>query len=126
MVFSTPFSRPPLRLARRLCRYPLGFYDVAFGALDKAHDGFTILSGETKVIQRGVEVSEESLPVLFVDAHALVRGFHVASRMNHRAASDVALEIGQKLQLRFGPSSPRWAQKRLEPLIRHQAPDQVL
>jgi hypothetical protein len=29
MGFSTPFSRPPLRLARRLCRYPLGFYDVA-------------------------------------------------------------------------------------------------
>ena len=28
-------------------RHP--FYDVAFSTLDKAHDGFTILSGETKV-----------------------------------------------------------------------------
>jgi hypothetical protein len=61
-------------------RYPLGFYDVAFSTLNKAYDGFTILSGKTKVIQRAVEVAEERLPVLFVDAHALVRGFHAASQ----------------------------------------------
>jgi hypothetical protein len=31
-----------------------------------------VLSGETKVIQRGVDVSDERLRVLFDDAHAFV------------------------------------------------------
>src|SRR5262249_55511089 len=71
--------------------------DVLLQTLDEPDDLGLLLAGHLELIEGGVDMAEEYLPVALVDPHPAMRQLHVAPHIQQRATGGGGQEVDQEL-----------------------------
>src|SRR5262249_44470456 len=75
------------------------FDDIALRALDEVEHGAPLSGPDLERIERCFDMADEGSPVLLVDAHAAMRGLHVAADIVERSTGRSPPEVDEQLSL---------------------------